>query len=177
VHGIIIDGDGNPIGGVAVTAQPALRFMWSLDASPQAFLSEIPQATAITTDAGDFIVYVDPLINGAWGTYDLAFEPAVGSTAPNWLVPSVDLPREPNRTDFDLGSVTSPSAANIHGRIVDRLTNPVPGGEIRIFTTPTDPTLCQQAQHAPVGCPIPAILEGHGTSDDVGVVRMRLPRP
>jgi hypothetical protein len=177
VHGIVVDGDGNPIAGVAVTTQPALRFMWSLDPSPQAFLSEIPQATAITTDAGDFVVYVDLLVDGAWGSYDFAFEPAAGSSAPNWLVPHVDLPRESNRTEFDLGSLTSPATANIHGRIVDRNTNPVPGGEIRLFTTPRDPTLCMQATHAPVGCPIPAILEGHGTSDDVGVVRMRLPRP
>lgn len=177
VHGVVVDPLGNPIPGVAVTAQPAVRFMWSLDAPRQAFLSEIPTATAITTDAGDFVVFVDPIVAGSWGSYDFALEPAVGSGSPNWLVPQVDLPREPNRTDFDLGSVAIPTAANIHGRIVDRNTTPVPGGEIRIFTIPSDPTLCMQAQHAPAGCPIPAILEGHGPSDDAGVVRIRLARP
>jgi hypothetical protein len=177
VHGIVVDENGDPIGGVAVTAQAALRFMWSLEAAPQAFVAEVPAATSITSDAGDFVVFVDPLITGAWGSYDFAFEPATSSTSPNWVVPQIDVPREPMRTDFDLGVVRSPSAAFIHGRIVDRSTNPVGGGEVRIFTTPSYPTLCAEAQHAPAGCPIPAILEGHGTSDDVGVVRMRLPRP
>jgi len=183
VHGIVVDANGDPLGGVAVTAQPSPRFLWSLDAAPQAFLAAIPAATAITSDAGDFVVFVDPLVAKTWGSYDLAFEPAIGSTSANWLIPGenpmVELPRDPDLTDYDLQKLPIPAAANIHGRIVDGTTarNPVAGGEVRIFTTPSYPLLCMEVQHAPAGCPIPAILGAHGTSDDVGVVRMRLARP
>jgi hypothetical protein len=166
---------------VAVTAQPSLKLNWSLDDHSQQFLAQIPAATAITPDTGDFVVFVDPQIGDVWATYDLAFEPATSSHAPNLVKTQIDIPRDAGRTDDDLGTIQIPEAAFIHGRIVDHSTNPVEGGEVRVFATPiymnpNNADLCIQTMHVPPGCPIPAVLLGHGTSDGLGIVRLTLPR-
>ena len=41
VRGTILNSDGKPLGNVAVTARPSLRFLWTLEAIPQAFVSSI----------------------------------------------------------------------------------------------------------------------------------------
>lgn len=181
LHGVLVDSDGVPLGGVAVTAKPSLKFQWALDTRQQQFLAQIPAATASTPETGDFVVFLDPQIDGTWASYDFAFEPATSSHAPNTIVSQLDIPRDTTRLDDDLGTIQIPDAAFIHGRIVDHRPNPVEGGEIRIFhapvyANPSNADLCSQAAHAPAGCPIPAILLGHGTSDDLGIVRLTLPR-
>jgi hypothetical protein len=178
LHGVVLDADNNPAGGVAVTAQPSLKFTWSLDDDSQKFLAQIPAATAITSDDGRFVVFVDRQLGPVWGAYDLAFEPATSSHAPNFLDTSIDVLRD-GRTDL-VRNEKLPPAAFIKGRIVDGMTtkNPVIGGEVRVFQVPSDyaAKVCGFVMNAPPGCPIPAALLGRGTSDDVGVVRMTLPR-
>src|SRR5262249_2644908 len=132
----------------------------------------------ITLGDGGFYVYVDPLIAGAWGYYDLEFEPPMTSGAPLWTVSDLAIPRSLMVTSVELDKVTIPDAAWIHGRITDSGGMPVGGGELRVFVPPPpNPSLCTQVAHAPDDCAIPAQLVGHGTSDDTGTVRLTLARP
>ena len=100
----------------------------------------------------------------------------MGSATPNWTKADIQLPRILDQTTFSLDDVTIPDAAFIHGRITDAGGTPVVGGELRVFQVITDLSLCGQVAHAPDVCVIPAQLRGHGTSDDLGIVRFTVPR-
>ena len=176
LSGTLVDSGGNALANVSVTARPSLRFLWTLDAAAQEFLTEIPAATAVTPDTGDFAVWVDPFVANVWGHYDLAFEPATGSTAPSWTWPDVEIPRVQNLTTQPVGTLNVPDAAFIHGQLSDPAGMAIPAGELRIFGVSTDQSLCTQVPHPPATCVIPAELLGHGTADDQGVVRLTLPR-
>jgi hypothetical protein len=176
LRGTLVDQNGQALGNVAVTARPSLRFTWSLDTNAQSFLAQIPAATTVTPDTGDFILWVDPFVADIWGHYDVSFEPATGIAAPSWTEPDVEIPRIQNLTSQSLGSVTIPDAANVHGQLTDQTGGPVSGGELRIFGVTTDLGVCSQVAYPPANCSIPAQLLAHGTSDDLGTVRLRLPR-
>lgn len=176
VRGTLLDARGAPIAGASVTARPSLRFQWGLVGGEQDFLNQIPAPTAVTTDSGDFVVWVDPYIDMTWGTYDLDIEPASGDDVPSWRVPNIDIPRA-GQPSVTLGPLGVPEAANIHGRLVDPAQNPVDGGELRVFSLGGDTSACTQSQYPPTPCAIPAPLVGHGTSDPLGAVRLTLPRP
>src|SRR5690606_13519777 len=60
IRGVLLDATGAPLKDVAVTARPALRFLWTLDDAPQGFLAAVPAATATTLATGEFVVWVDP---------------------------------------------------------------------------------------------------------------------
>jgi hypothetical protein len=175
VRGTLVDTSGQPIANAAVSASPSLRFVWSLTPADQAFLTQIPEATATTPGSGDFVVWVDPFLSEAWGHYDLDIEPASGGHGPSWTVSDVEIPRGGQQL-LDLGTVTVPDAANIHGRITDPGGNPVVGSELRVFSMAPDASLCTRVSYPPQDCVIPAQLVGHGTSDVDGIVRLTLPR-
>jgi hypothetical protein len=179
VRGVVVDTTGTPISNVSVTARPALRYTWSLNDTAQQFLDEVPTPTAVTPDDGSFIVWVDPNLGTSWASYDLTCEPPVGSPAPSWTRPEIDIetPAAAGQKSLSLDNVTIPDAAHIHGRIADSGGDNVLGGELRIFTVVTDLELCGQVAHPPASCAIPAQLMGHGTTDNDGVVRLALPRP
>jgi hypothetical protein len=176
LSGTLVDSGGNALANVSVTARPSLRFMWTLDAAAQQFLAEIPAATFVTPETGDFAVWVDPFVANVWGHYDLAFEPATGATAPSWTWPDVEIPRVQNLTSQPVGTLDVPDAAFIHGQLSDPSGMPIPTGELRVFGVTTDLSLCSQVPNPPANCVIPAELLGHGTADDQGVVRLTLPR-
>jgi hypothetical protein len=176
LRGTVVDADGAALGNVAVTARPSLRFNWSLDPDAQQFLAQIPAATTVTPETGDFVVWVDPFVADVWGHYDVAYEPATGSAEPAWTEADVEIPRIQNLTSQSLGQVTLPSAAFVHGQLSDPGGGAVATGELRIFGVTTDLSLCNEVAHAPPNCVIPAELLGHGTSDDQGIVRLILPR-
>ena len=176
VRGTLKDTRGFPIANASVTATPSLRFAWSLPPGDQDFLTQIPAATAVTPDSGDFVVWVDPYLAGVWGHYDLSVEPASGADSPLWTISDIEIPRAGQPT-LTLGDVTVPDAANIHGRITDPTGTVVEGGELRVFSIVTDQSLCTQVSYHPSDCVIPAQLVGHGTSDNLGVTRLTLPRP
>jgi hypothetical protein len=176
IRGTLKDTRGAAIASASVTAKPSLRFAWSLTPADQDFLTQIPAATAVTPESGDFVVWVDPFLAEVWGHYDLDIEPATGDDRPSWTVADIEIPRA-GQPVLDLGAVTVPDAANIHGRITDPAGTPVEGGELRVFAPVTDLTLCTQVSYHPGDCVIPAQLIGHGTSDADGVVRLTLPRP
>ncbi len=177
VRGVVLDASGNPLKDVSVTARPSLRFAWSLADAPQAFLSAIPTATAITPATGEFVVWVDPTITELWGHYDLVFEPPTTSKyparAPTWIQSEVAI------GSFDtlsLPDVVLPDAAFVHGTITDPDGQPVAGAEVKVFRVNTTLTLCSMVPNAPLSCPIPATLQGRGASDPMGMVRVTLPR-
>jgi hypothetical protein len=162
---------------VSVTARPSLRFRWSLDATPLEFLDGIPAATTVTPESGDFVLWVDPYVASTWAHYDVSFEPPSGADVPSWTLPDIEIPRDQNVSSIPLDTLVSPDAAFVHGRITDSLGSPVEGAELRIYQVVTDSTLCNQVTNAPDQCVIPAQLQGHGTSDMDGIVRLTLPRP
>jgi len=177
LRGRIMDIDGQPLADVAVTARRSLRFLWSLDVADQGFLDEIPAATTITPDSGDFVVWVDPALAGVWGHYDLTFETPKGSSSPDWVIPDFEIPRVGGQMAVSLGDVVIPDAAYIRAKVVDPAGNPVEGSALRIFLLPTDNRLCTQVSHAPEGCRVDATVMGDGESDAQGIVRLDLPRP
>lgn len=179
IRGVVLDATGAPLKDVAVTARPSLRFLWSLEDSPQAFLAAIPAATATTLATGEFVVWVDPTVAGVWGHYDLVFEPAMAARyparAPTFTQGEVEIPRG----DLDvvtLPEVWLPDAAFVHGVVADGAGEPVEGAELKVFRVNTTFTLCGMVKNAPASCPIPALLEGRGASDGDGMVRVTLPR-
>jgi hypothetical protein len=177
IKGRVLDIHGNPLPDVSVTARRSLRFLWSLDASNQSFLDEIPASTTTTPESGDFNVWVDPAIADAWGGYDVTFETPKGSPSPNWVIPDVEIPRMASQTAIQLGDVTIPDAAHIRAKIVDLAGNPVEGSALRIYQLPTDNLLCMQASHAPEDCHVDARVLGNDESDGQGIVRLELARP
>jgi hypothetical protein len=177
ISGVVVDREGAPIGNVSITAVPSLRFQWSLDPAPLAFLASIPPATTASSDDGHFVLYVDPLVADTWADYDLTFEPPVSSGEPRWTVADVEIPRLMNDTNLGLGNVAIPDAAFVHGRITDAGGNPVGSGTLSIYQLVTNLSLCGEVAHAPATCAIPARLLGHGVSDASGTVELTLPRP
>lgn len=176
IRGIVVDADGKPLAGVAVTARPALRFLWSLEDIPQAFLAAIPAATADTPASGEFVLFVDRTVAGLWGHYDLVFEPSVTSRAPAFVKSEVEIPRD-DRKSIDIeGGVQLPDAAFVHGVVTDINGEEVAEAEVKVFRISTSLALCGMVLNAPLSCPIPALIQGRGATDDDGTVRLTLPR-
>ena len=177
IGGNVVDVHGKPLANVSVTARRSLRFLWSLETKEQSFLNEIPVATATTSTAGEFALWVDPAVASAWGHYDLFFETPEGSRAPNWSVPDYEIPRDPELTDLSLGTVALPDAAYLHGKIVDGNGVIVEGSLLRVFQLSTNDSVCREVLNAPEECEGDAKAMGQGEADENGIVRFNLPRP
>ncbi|MCX5743809.1 MAG: hypothetical protein NT062_15060 [Proteobacteria bacterium] len=185
IGGTVVDSGGSPVGGVSVIAHPALRFAWSLDAPGQAFLAEIPTASTVTTKNGEFVVFVDPIVAGAWGSYELEFEQPTSDPGPNgitlsrssnWHRDDIQVTRDATVTSMRLPPITLPDAAYIHGKLVDFDGFQLEGAELKLFRIEDGGVLCGEVAHAPQNCIIPADLQGRGSSDADGIVRLSLPR-
>jgi len=178
LSGTILNSDGKPLGNVAVTARPSLRFLWTLDATPQAFVSTIPAATAVTSDDGLFVLWVDPSVAQVWGSYDLLIEPPAKARAPSSVKTEISIPRDGTLDAVTLGDITLPDAAFVHGRVVGPDGSSVEGAELKLYVVgfTSDLALCTEVAHAPSSCPIPAGLQGRNSSDSDGTVRLALPR-
>jgi len=182
LHGIIVGNSGKPLNNVAVTARPSLRFLWTLEPVPQAFVAAIPAATAVTNQNGDFLLWVDPNIAQTWGNYDLLIEPPMAAQAPTYVKADIDIRRD-GMMDVDgtfdsvpLGQITLPDAAFVHGQITAPDGELVENAELKLYLTSPALNLCTQVLHAPASCPIPAQLQARNTSDSKGTVRLALPR-
>ena len=175
IHGVITDAQGNPIKGMTVTAKPSLQFLLALQTAPQQFLAQIPAATSVTPDSGDYVVFVDHLIGDVWGSYDLDLEPADNTTTPHWLESDIELVRD-KTVDKVAHDIHLTSPAFIHGSITDPVGTAVPDGEVRIYAIVTDESACTDAVNAPPNCVVPAIQAAHATSDGSGTVKLTLPR-
>jgi hypothetical protein len=177
LRGKILDSAGNPLSNVSITARPSLRFLWTLDAAPQAFVAAIPAATAVTTlNTGEFVVWVDANVAQVWGHYDLLIEPPPTARAPTYLKSEIEIPRDGTLDAVSLGEITLPDAAFVHGRVTTPTGDWLDSAELKLYQVSLTLALCTEVAHAPASCPIPAQLRGRGTSDTDGIVRMTLPR-
>jgi hypothetical protein len=182
LRGTVVDHAGEPLGNVAITARPSLRFLWTLEAAPQAFVAAIPAATAVTLPTGEFVVWVDPNVANVWGNYDLLIEPPATAQAPTYTRSDVDIRRDgtlgldgaPDSVSLD--KIILPDAAYVHGRITGPEGTPVENAELKLYLVSTELSLCSQVAHAPASCPIPAQLQDRNTSNAEGTVRLALPR-
>jgi len=182
LRGTIVDHAGKPLNNVAITARPSLRFLWTLDAAPQAFVAAIPAATAVTLATGEFVVWVDPDVAQVWGNYDLLIEPPATTQAPTYTRTDVDIRRDgtlgpdgaPDSVSLD--KISLPDAAYVHGRITGPDGALVENAELRLYLVSTELSLCTEVANAPASCPIPAQLQDRNTSDATGTVRLTLPR-
>jgi hypothetical protein len=178
LRGKVFDAGHNPLANAVVTARPSLRFLWTLEPAPQAFVSAIPAAVDLTRDTGDFIVWVDanlPSVAQSWGSYDLSVEPSTNTRAPAYVVPAVDTRNGPADA-ITVPDVTLPEPAYVHGRVTGPDGQSVEGAELKLYLISTQLTLCSEVAHAPASCPIPSQLEARNTSDKDGTVRLILPR-
>jgi hypothetical protein len=177
---VVFGPDDQPLGNVSVTARPSLRFLWALDAAPQAFVAAIPAATAMTDPGtGVFVLWVDPNIPNvaqSWGDYDLLIDPPMSAAAPT-VVTEFAIPRSSVLDAATVPSIALPDPARIHGRITGPDGKPVDKAELKLYRISTQLTLCSELAHAPASCPIPADLLDRNTSDSDGTVRLVLPRP
>lgn len=179
LRGKVFGADGKPLGGVAITTRPSLRFLWALDAAPQAFVAAIPAATDVTESTGDFHVWVDPIVPNvpqSWGEYDLLIEPPMGANAPATTI-EFAIPRVSSLDAATIPNVALPDFAHVHGRITGPDGRLVEDAELKLYLVATQLTLCSEVAHAPASCPIPAQLQARNTSDPDGIVRLILPRP
>ena len=176
LRGKVLDNDGKPLGNAAVTARPSLRFLWTLDAAPQAFVAATPAATAITESTGAYVVWVDPSVpnvSESWGSYDLLIEPTTSARLSTLTVPEVSLRGAPPDA-VTLPDIQLPDPAFVHGRITGPDGKSVQGAELKLYRVTTQLTLCSEVAHAPASCPIPAQLLARNTSDSDGTVRLIL---
>jgi hypothetical protein len=179
---------GQPLANATITARPALRFLWALDADAQVFAASLPPATYTTKDGGEFLLWVDPSIETIWGSYDLVIEPSsstasASTRAPGFVVPEFAIPRNATLDAVTVGypiatdsSVQLPESSFIHGRITGPDGTPVQGAEAKVYEVSTQLALCSEVKNAPPSCPIPAALQARNTSDSDGTVRLTLPR-
>jgi hypothetical protein len=176
LRGKIVDNTGKPLTNATVTARPSLRFLWTLDTAPQAFVSVIPPATAVTPETGEFVVWVDRNVAQVWGHYDLLIEPPTTALAPTYIKAEVEIPPDAMLDAVTLGEIVLPDAAFVHGRITGPDGEPVENAELKLYLVSNELSLCKEVAHAPPSCPIPSQLQGRNTSDGKGTVRLVLPR-
>jgi hypothetical protein len=176
LRGKVLDAGGEPLRNAAITARPSLRFLWTLDAAPQSFVAGVPAATTVTLDTGEFVVWVDANVAQVWGHYDLLIEPPPGVRAPTYLKNEFELPRDNTLAAVSLSEIILPEAAFIHGRITAPNGDWLDKAELKLYQASAPQELCAEVAHAPLSCPIPAQLQGRGTSDPDGIVRLTLPR-
>ncbi len=183
IVGTVLDVDGHPLKDVQVTARPSLRFAWTLAPAPQTFVTAIPAASVVTPDTGEFVLFVDPVIDDGesdvFGFYDLEFDPTATTNAPSWFQRGIEVPRDVTLNQIALPASILPDAAHIHGRIVDPFGDLVPDAELKFFKIEDArafEAFCGQLLNAPASCPIPAQLLGRGVSDKTGTTRLTLPR-
>jgi hypothetical protein len=180
--GQVVDSSGKALSNATVTAQPSLRFLWTLDAGPQAFVASIPAATTVTPlSGGAFVLWLDASVAQVWGDYDLLIEPPATAQARSYLRTNVTIPRDSKLPALDFGTITVPDTAFVHGDIVDSEGKPVENAELKLYTLPPIPPalapVCSEVAHAPMPCQTPAQLQGRNTSDAKGEIRLTLPRP
>lgn len=174
--GRVHDASGKPVQSATVTARPSLRFLWTLDAAPQAFVAALPAAAYTTGPDGAFSLWVDPSIAQVYGHYDLVIEPPASLQVPAYRIPEVEIPGTPTIDTVALHDIALPDAAFVHGRVTGPRGEPVVDAELKLYRVSTELALCSQVQHAPASCPIPAQIEARNTSASDGTVRLVLPR-
>ncbi|CAN5623700.1 hypothetical protein BH11MYX1_BH11MYX1_25550 [soil metagenome] len=176
LRGRVLDGGGEAVGKLSVTALASVHFSWTEPEDAAAFLAGIPAPTALTSDDGSYVIYVDPYVAGVWGHYDLEFDAPSGVSSASWVVADVEIPREANLATVTLPDATVPDSAYFRANLADPGHLRVGGGELRIFSIASDSSLCDRVPYPPANCVIPAQLLGHAASNETGALKLALPR-
>jgi hypothetical protein len=180
LRGVVVDSTGAPVANATVTARPSLKFLWTLEAAPQAFVAAIPAATAVTLDTGEFVLWVDPVVTSVASDYDLVIEPPTTARAPSYV--KTDVAVQTSALDvpplgISLGSIGLPDASFVHGHILGPDGVAIENAELRLYLIAASPAaLCNELAHAPSSCSIPAQIQGRNTSDAKGMFRLTLAR-
>ena len=148
LRGVIHDSSGVPLNNVAITARPSLRFLWSLDVEPQTFVSGLPVATTVTQETGEFVLWVDSMVDEIWGRYDLVIEPPPTAFAPTYIASELMIPRSSTLDAFSVGDLTVPDAARVHGQIIDPAGGVVEGAELKLYLAEPSTALCSEVKHS-----------------------------
>jgi hypothetical protein len=176
LRGRVVDGGGDAVGKLSVTARASVHFAWSEPDDAAVFLAEIPAPTALTSDDGTYVIYVDPYVAGVWGHYDLEFDAPSGVSIASWVLADVEIPREANLATVTLPDLTVRDSAYFRANLADPHHLRVSGGELRIFAIASDSSLCDRVPYPPANCVIPAQLLGHAASNETGTLKLALPR-
>jgi hypothetical protein len=184
ITGMVLGADGTPVQDVSITARPSVRFLWNLEAGPQAFLGSIPTATVVTPETGEFVLFVDHAFTSGsgpqqvtvWGHYDLTFEPTKKARVPSWTRTDVELPRNDAQSTLALGPIHLPDAAYVRGHVFDDENARLEGAEVKLYRVQRNDALCLETRFEPQSCPIPPLLMGRAASEQDGVARLTLPR-
>jgi hypothetical protein len=146
ITGQVLDADGAPVGGVLLTA--VRRDSTFVEACASEVASA--QSTATTGPDGSFRLLIEP------GTYQLSYEPPMGSNSPLLIEDGVLLAQSSQR------SVMLPSGALAEGSVTTPKGDGAGGCEVRIFTAGKNGSLPD--------------LRAHVRTDANGHFRVTVPR-
>ncbi len=175
VSGILATASGDPLPATPITVRPSprMRQMLTTD-SGRAVLDNLQFSSTLSSETGDFLLWLDEDLLGLPAQYDLELAPPDFSSAPRWTIENIALraSRE-GQESVDLGLLTLPAASYARGSVTDATGQIVPGAEVRWFQLP--PT--EDCESAATECEIPARLLGIWESDELGQVLAVLPDP
>ncbi|MEZ4359712.1 MAG: hypothetical protein R3B48_05990 [Kofleriaceae bacterium] len=170
VAGRLLDSRGRPLNSVTLTARPSRSFLQEIDSAKRAFVDEIAATTATTSKTGEFVVWADQSIAGVAARYSLTMQPPEGAFMPTWTH-SVDVTIPPGEEvrSVNIGELSAPEAANVHGRIINPGGRPVAKGRVLIYRL-------DESCVTVAGCSSTAQLIGSDVADEDGIVRISLPK-
>jgi hypothetical protein len=168
--GIVLDAQGQPVEGVRIEAEPAIDYLWTLDADAQVLWKERPVAFTQTQPDGAFTLWVDPGSEFLAARYDLVMVPPDFALVPRFTVRGVS-----GGEDIELETIVAPDGADVRGQVTDLAFLEVPAAEVTIYAAADDYGACI-APNAPEDCQPPATRLAVGQADDDGIVRLVLPR-
>ncbi len=176
VTGTITRYDGLGLANSPLTVRPTPVLREKLATQDErTTLDNLQFPSDLTSDSGDFLLWLDPDLLGTAARYDFVVAPPDYSSAPPWTFEDLTLGPTAGATMVDLGEMRLPPASYVRGQVRDRDGQLLPGAEIRWFQLPASDS-CERAGLAQ-GCRIPAHLLGIWESDADGQVVAVLPDP
>ncbi len=138
VSGTITDAYNQPLPSTPLRVLPSSQLKSELT-SPfeRTILDNLQFPNELTTEDGEFLIWLDPELIGLFARYDFSVAPPDFSSAPRWVFHEISVDAEPGES-VDLGTLPLPPASYARGSIRDSEGFVVPGAEIRWFQLPTD---------------------------------------
>jgi hypothetical protein len=175
VTGALAKADSEPLPATPLTVRPSPLMRRALTTSAErAILDNLQFASVLSSDTGEFLLWLDRDLLGLTAQYDFELAPPDFSSAPTWTFEDIIL--DPNRAgeeSVDLGVLTLPAASYARGSVRDQDGRVVSAAEVRWFQLPSP----QECMSAATECDIPARLLGIWESDEAGQVVAVLPNP
>ncbi|GAB4525042.1 MAG: hypothetical protein Tsb0020_43110 [Haliangiales bacterium] len=184
ITGTLYLADGTPAAGSSLSVTPTVGFRWGLAPSTRTLIDSLSRPQTLSDQAGQFLLFVDPLLLGAAAVYDLEANPA-DARQPRWTWPSIDPTM--GTSEFgtvELGDLYMPEVSYARATVLDASGAPVAGATVRLYALADDQSLCDTAEwpgdddgdpDAP--CQVPASYRGSFASASDGTVTLPLPDP